>query len=64
VPAGVHTVTLQTLEGARSARLNRSGRYAVVDLRLLRNQLFVSAFSAQGAPGTLEQKPQPRETSK
>jgi len=62
VPAGVHTVTLQTLEGARSARLNLSGRYAVVDLRLLRNQLFVSAFSARGAPVTLEQKPQPRET--
>jgi hypothetical protein len=62
LPAGVHTVTLQTPEGAHSARLNLSGRYAVVDLRLLRNQLFVSAFSARGAPGTLEQKPQPRET--
>ncbi len=64
VPSGVHTVTLQTPEGARSARLNLSGRYAVVDLRLLRNQLFVSAFSARGAPETLEPKPQPRETSR
>jgi uncharacterized protein len=64
VPAGMHTVTLQTLEGTRSARLDLSGRYAVVDLRLLRNQLFVSAFSAHSAPETLEQKPQPRETSK
>jgi hypothetical protein len=64
VPAGVHTVTLQTLEGVRSARLNLSGRYAVVDLRLLRNQLFVSAFSPHGAPGTLEQNSQPRETPK
>jgi len=64
VPSGVHTVTLQTPEGVRSARLNISGRYAVVDLRLLRNQLFVSAFSARGAPETLEQKSQPRETSR
>jgi len=64
VPSGVHTVTLQTPEGARSARLNLSGRYAVVDLRLLRNQLFVSAFSAHSASETSEQKSQPRETSK
>jgi hypothetical protein len=60
----VHTVTLLTPEGARSARLNLSGRYAVVDLRLLRNQLFVSAFSAHSASETSEQKSQPRETSK
>ena len=64
LPAGAHTVTLQTPEGVRSARLNLSGRYAVVDLRLLRNQLFVNAPSTHGAPGTLEQKPQPRETPK
>jgi len=64
LPAGAHTVTLQTPEGAHSARLNLSGRYAVVDLRLLRNQLFVSAFSGRGAAETSEQKPQPRETPK
>ncbi|HSA90760.1 MAG TPA: hypothetical protein VLF42_12775 [Burkholderiales bacterium] len=43
VPHGVHTVTLDTPEGPRSAFVSVSGRYAVVDLRLLRHQLFVSA---------------------
>ena len=43
VPRGVHTITLHTPEGPRSARVSLSGRYAVVDLRLLRHQLFVSA---------------------
>ena len=43
VPRGVHTITLHTPEGARSAPVSLSGRYAVVDLRLLRQQLFVSA---------------------
>lgn len=43
VPHGVHTVTLQTPEGPRSTFVSVSGRYAVVDLRLLRHQLFVSA---------------------
>ena len=42
VPRGVHTITLNTPEGPRSARVSLSGRYAVVDLRLLRHQLFVS----------------------
>ncbi len=41
IPAGRHTITLQTTEGVRSVQLNVSGRYAVVDLRLLRRQLFV-----------------------
>ena len=41
LPAGAHTVTLQTPEGVRSVRLNLSGRYAVIDLRLLRHQLFM-----------------------
>ena len=41
IPAGKHTITLQTFEGMRSVQLNLSGRYAVVDLRLLRRQLFV-----------------------
>jgi uncharacterized protein len=43
VPRGVHTVTLHTAEGARSVSVAVSGRYAVIDLRLLRYQLFVSA---------------------
>ena len=43
VPRGVHTITLHTPEGPRGASVSVSGRYAVVDLRLLRHQLFVSA---------------------
>jgi hypothetical protein len=43
VPRGACTITLHTLEGPRSAAVNLSGRYAVVDLRLLRHQLFVNA---------------------
>jgi len=56
LPAGAHTITLQTPEGVRSAQVNLSGRYAVVDFRLLRHQLFVHA--------PLEQKAQIRETTK
>jgi len=41
LPAGTHTVTLHTPESARSVRLNLSGRYAVIDFRLLRHQVFV-----------------------
>ena len=41
LPAGTHTVTLQTPESVRSVRLNVSGRYAVIDFRLLRHQVFV-----------------------
>jgi uncharacterized protein len=43
VPRGVHTVTLDTSAGPRSARVEVSGRYAVVDFRLLRQQVFVNA---------------------
>jgi hypothetical protein len=43
LPRGVHTITVHTPEGARSARVNVAGRYAVVDFRLLRHQVFVSA---------------------
>ena len=43
LPRGMHTITLDTPEGARSAPVTLSGRYAVVDLRLLRHQLFVNA---------------------
>jgi hypothetical protein len=45
LPAGKHTVTLQTPEGPRRAQVTLSGRYAVVDFRLLRSQLFVQAPS-------------------
>ncbi len=41
IPVGKHTITLQTPEGVRSVQLNLSGRYAVVDLRLLQRQLYV-----------------------
>ncbi len=40
---GMHTITLQTQGGVRSVQLNLSGRYAVVDLRLLRRQLFIQS---------------------
>jgi hypothetical protein len=43
VPRGPRTITLHTAEGPRSAAVKLSGRYAVIDLRLLRHQLFVSA---------------------
>jgi hypothetical protein len=40
LPAGVHTVTVQTPQGPRSARIEVSGRYAVIDLWLLGQQLY------------------------
>jgi hypothetical protein len=43
VARGVHTITMHTPEGPRSTKVSLSGRYAVVDLRLLRHQLFVNA---------------------
>jgi hypothetical protein len=43
LPRGAHTVTLQSDEGQRSARIDVYGRYAVVDLRLLRHRMFVQA---------------------
>ena len=43
LPRGTRTVTLHTPEGVRSAAVALSGRYAVIDLRLLRHQLFVTA---------------------
>lgn len=49
LPRGEHTFTLHTPDGQREARANVSGRYAVVDLRLLRHQLFVNAPKV--APG-------------
>jgi hypothetical protein len=49
LPRGTHRVTIHAPQGPRSAEFGVSGRYAVVDLRLLRNQLFVNA--AQGVEG-------------
>lgn len=46
LPAGAHTITLQTPEGVRNVQLNISTRYAVVDLRLMRHQLFVQPPAA------------------
>ena len=43
LPRGVQTLALQTPEGRRSTTVTLSGRYAVLDLRLLRQQLFVNA---------------------
>ncbi len=54
LPAGAHSVTLQTPAGARSATVELSGRYAVVDLRLLRNRLIAIAPSTRGTPATLD----------
>ena len=47
LPRGMRTITLHTPEGARSAGVSLSGRYAVVDFRLLRRQLFVNAPKAR-----------------
>ncbi|HUQ24732.1 MAG TPA: hypothetical protein VM140_03615 [Burkholderiales bacterium] len=49
LPRGVHTVTLSTAEGQRSARIDVKGRYAVVDLRLLRHRIYVHAPTASTA---------------
>jgi hypothetical protein len=57
LPRGAHSVTLHTPEGVRSARVNLVGRYAVIDLRLLRHQMFVHAPTA-----VLAQIPRNRET--
>jgi hypothetical protein len=40
IRAGVHNVTVQTPQGPRSARVEVSGRYAVIDFWLLGQQLF------------------------
>jgi uncharacterized protein len=50
LPVGIHTVTLNTPEGARSAPVHVSGRYAVIDFRLLRDQMFVQSPSLKKSP--------------
>jgi hypothetical protein len=49
VPRGRHILTVETAAGPRSVPLEISGRYAVVDLRLLRQHLYVSAPKAGAA---------------
>jgi uncharacterized protein len=46
-PRGRHTLALETPAGPRSLSVTLSGRHAVIDLRLLRQQLFVSAPNAR-----------------
>jgi hypothetical protein len=43
LPRGKRTITLHTPDGPRSVAVDLSARHAVVDLRLLRQQLFVNA---------------------
>jgi len=43
LPPGMHDVTLQTRSGEQRARIDVSGRYAVIDFRVLSRQLFVNA---------------------
>jgi hypothetical protein len=43
LPPGVHDVTLDSAMGEQRARINVSGRYAVIDFRLLAHKLFVQA---------------------
>jgi hypothetical protein len=40
LPAGVHSVTIQTPQGPRTARVDVKGRHAVIDFWLLGNQLY------------------------
>ena len=51
LPRGAHSVTLDTVDGPRSARVEVAGRYAVVDFRLLRQQVYVNAPRVPGASG-------------
>jgi len=51
LPRGAHRVTLETSDGPRQASIEVAGRYAVVDFRLLRQQVFVNAPRAPGASG-------------
>ena len=46
LPPGVHSVSVRTRLGENTARVNVSGRYAVIDFRVLSRQLFVQAAGA------------------
>jgi len=43
LPPGVHEVALQTYAGEQAVRVNVSGRYAVIDFRLLSGRVYVNA---------------------
>lgn len=43
LPPGVHEVALQTYAGTQMTRIEVSGRYAVIDFRLLSGRLYVNA---------------------
>ena len=43
LPPGVHEVSLQTYTGEQTVRVEISGRYAVIDFRLLSGRLYVNA---------------------
>jgi hypothetical protein len=49
LPRGRHQVRVQTLEGEQAVPISVSGRYAVVDFRLMRRQVFVCAPKAEVA---------------
>ena len=49
LPRGRHQVRVQTLEGEQAVPVSVSGRYAVVDFRLMRRQVFVCAPKAEVA---------------
>jgi hypothetical protein len=40
LPAGVHSVTVQTPQGPRTTRVELTGRHAVIDFWLLGQQLY------------------------
>jgi hypothetical protein len=46
LPRGEHKVMVQSMEGDQAVPVSVSGRYAVVDFRLLHRQVFVSAPKA------------------
>jgi len=48
LPPGVHVVSVQTRLGENTARVDISGRYAVIDFRVLSRQLYVEAPKAAG----------------
>jgi hypothetical protein len=52
LPRGEHTVTLASNDGQRNARIDVKGRYAVVDLRLLRHRMYVNAPGVSLAQGS------------
>ena len=48
LPPGVHDVTLDSAMGEQRARISVSGRYAVIDFRVLAHKLFVQAPAYKG----------------